>query len=304
MAEQSMFWPTTGTGDGISGGYTDARLKTIWKAALGNGVLQYLNKLEATGTGTSTLAVNTGAALVEGYLYENDSSASIATTSLGSATYGLYVIANEDASALAVSRSVAGTTVAAKSTRLALNSTTPTQPYIKIATVVTSGGNITSITAENNRYAASRVKTVGSSTLCTASRTATQAVANSTATDVLYSTGTNSDYVTVDTATGVFTIKEAGVYFVRANIGWQLNATGGRLMWLTNSANTVYGSTPYEINVSSFSNLYGDSINKMNINFAASFTAGDTIKVRVLQDSGGSLNLTATWVETSVARLG
>ena len=165
MAEQSMFWPTTGTGDGISGGYTDARLKTIWKAALGNGVLQYLNKLEATGTGTSTLAVNTGAALVEGYLYENDSSASIATTSLGSATYGLYVIANEDASALAVSRSVAGTTVAAKSTRLALNSTTPAQPNIKIATVVTSGGSITSITAEDNRFASSRAKTVGSSTI-------------------------------------------------------------------------------------------------------------------------------------------
>lgn len=300
MAEQSMFWPTTGTGDGISGGYTDARLKTIWKAALGNGVLQYLNKLEATGTGTSTLAVNTGAAIVEGYLYENDSSASIATASLGSATYGLYVIANEDASALAVSRSVAGTTVAAKSTRLALNSTTPAQPNIKIATVVTSGGSITSITAENNRFAASRVKTVGSSTLASGTRTTNQSIANSTTTVITYGSGVNSDYATIDTSTGFFTVKESGVYLITSSCAFANNTTGARFCEFSNATPTRYANAVVEFFASALSNAGGDQ--RLQLQYAVTLSAGDTIGFRVFQSSGASINLTNC--TTTLARLG
>ena len=296
MAEQSMFWPTTGTGDGVSGGYTDARLKTIWKAALGNGVLQYLNNLAATGTGTSTLAVNTGAALVEGYLYENDTSASIATASLGSATYGLYVVANEDASALAVSRSVAGTTVAAKSTRLALNSTTPAQPNIKIATVVTSGGSITSITAENNRYASSRVKTVGTSTLASGVRSTNQSIGNSNDTTITYGTATDSDYVTVAAGTGIFTVKEAGVYLVTSHIAFTYNATGLRIAYINFSDTLVV--------IHHTATGLGSSLSKSRFihTQARSLSAGDTISIGVNQDSGGALNLEAC--TTTVARLG
>jgi hypothetical protein len=296
MAEQSMFWPTTGTGDGVSGGYTDARLKTIWKAALGNGVLQYQNNLNATGTGTSTLAVNTGAALVEGYLYENDSSASIATTSLGSATYGLYVIANEDASALAVSRSVAGTTVAAKSTRLALNSTTPAQPYIKIATVVTAGGSITSITAEDNRYASSRVKTVGTSTLASGVRSTNQSIPNTADTTITYGTATDSDYVTVAAGTGIFTVKEAGVYLVTSHITFTYNATGLRIAYInfTGTLVVIHHTATGLGNASSKSRFIHTQ--------ARSLSAGDTISIGVHQDSGGALNLEAC--TTTVARLG
>lgn len=296
MAEQSMFWPTTGTGDGISGGYTDARLKTIWKAALGNGVLQYLNKLEATGTGTSTLAVNTGAAVVEGYLYENDSSASIATASLGSATYGLYVIANEDASTLAVSRSVAGTTVAAKSTRLALNSTTPAQPSIKIATVVTSGGSITSITAENNRFASSRVKTVGSSTLAVGTRTANQSIANNTSTVVTFGSVTNSDYVTGVAGTGVFTIKESGIYSLMVGLNFATNATGDRSTWIhVNGSQVVH-------TITQFVATGLGATQRMTAAYQESLTAGDTVEFYVYQNSGGALNLVR--FIASIARLG
>ena len=296
MAEQSMFWPTTGTGDGVSGGYTDARLKTIWKAALGNGVLQYLNKLEATGTGTSTLAVNTGAAIVEGYLYENDSSASIATASLGSATYGLYVIANEDASALAVSRSVAGTTVAAKSTRLALNSTTPAQPSIKIATVVTSGGSITSITAENNRFASSRVKTVGSSTLALGTRTTNQSIANNTNAVVTFGSVTNSDYVTGVAGTGVFTIKESGIYSLMVGLNFATNTTGERSTWIhVNGIQFVHTLTQF------LATGLG-STQRMTAAYQESLTAGDTVEFYVYQNSGGALNL-ARYI-ASIARLG
>lgn len=300
MAEQSMFWPTTGTGDGISGGYTDARLKTIWKAALGNGVLQYLNKLEATGTGTSTLAVNTGAAIVEGYLYENDSSASIATASLGSATYGLYVIANEDASALAVSRSVAGTTVAAKSTRLALNSTTPAQPNIKIATVVTSGGSITSITAENNRFASSRVKTVGSSTLASGTRTTNQSITSGTTTVITYGSGVNSDYATIDTSTGFFTVKESGVYLITSSCSFANNTTGVRSCEFSNATPTTYANAIVEFFASALSSTSGAQ--RLQMQYAVTLSAGDTIGFRVFQNSGVSINL--AYCITTLARLG
>lgn len=299
MAEQSMFWPTTGTGDGISGGYTDARLKTIWKAALGNGVLQYLNKLEATGTGTSTLAVNTGAAVVEGYLYENDSSASIATASLGSATYGLYVIANEDASALAVSRSVAGTTVAAKSTRLALNSTTPAQPNIKIATVVTSGGSITSITAENNRFASSRVKTVGSSTLALGERTTNQAIASATFTFITYGSGINSDYATLDTSTGIYTIKESGVYLIMAHGVIASNATGLRYMDFADASSNIYNNVFSQFQATAFA---GSISHRVYFQHVTQLSAGNTIGARIYQDSGVSLNLSSAY--TTLSRLG
>jgi len=299
MAEQSMFWPTTGTGDGISGGYTDARLKTIWKAALGNGVLQYQNNLTATGTGTSTLAISTGAALVEGYLYENDSSASIATTSLGSATYGLYVIANEDASALTVSRSVAGTTVAAKSTRLALNSTTPTQPYIKIATVVTSGGSISSITVENNRYAASRLKTSGTSTLVSGNRTSNQSISNATDTAVTYSTGTDSIYATVNAGSGIFTLTESGVYLISSRFAFTYNATGSRSMSYRLNG-TAIAESVVEYAATGLGNL--TSLTRNSMHHVGSFSAGDTIQYYVYQNSGGALNLERAY--TAIARLG
>jgi hypothetical protein len=299
MAEQSMFWPTTGTGDGISGGYTDARLKTIWKAALGNGVLQYLNNLAATGTGTSTLAVNTGAALVEGYLYENDTSASIATASLGSATYGLYVIANEDASSITVSRSVAGTTIGAKTTRLALNSTTPTQPYIKIATVVTSGGSITSITAENNRYATSRLKTSGTSTLATGTRAANQSIANTSEVTVTYGSATDSIYATVNTSTGNFTILESGTYLISSRFAFTYNATGSRSMFYIVNGSVVAVSS-IEFAATGLGNVISQSRNLMH--YIVSLNAGDTIAFGVYQNSGGALNLEVA--RTALARLG
>lgn len=299
MAEQSMFWPTTGTGDGVSGGYTDARLKTIWKAALGNGVLQYQNNLTATGTGTSTLAVNTGAAVVEGYLYENDSSASIATASLGSATYGLYVIANEDASALAVSRSVAGTTVAAKSTRLALNSTTPTQPYIKIATVVTSGGSISSITTENNRYATSRLKTSGTSTLATGTRTTNLALANQAEVVATYTSATDSIYATVNTGTGNFTVLESGVYLASTRYALTYNATGVRAFsYRVNGV--LVGESIIEFAATAIGSIA--SINRNIHHYVVSLSAGDTLSFNVYQSSGITLNLTEA--RMVLARLG
>ena len=226
MAEQSMFWPTTGTGDGVSGGYTDVRLRDIWRATLGDGILQYQNRLDCTGIGTSTLTIATGAAMVKGYLYENNTTATISTSTLGSQTYSLYIIANESGSALTVSRSVAGTTVAAKSTRLALNLSAPAQPYIKIAEVTTSGGVISGIARYVGDWAIAQsfAYTDRARYLATSG---TFNVLNSTYTYPAVTASFDSQNV-YWTGNASFQIKYAGIYLITAQVDWDTSTANRR----------------------------------------------------------------------------
>lgn len=279
MAEQSMFWPTTGTGDGTSGGYTSDRLASIWKSVLGDGLLKYLNELEATGTGTTSLAINTGAALVSGYLYENTTSATIATSTLGSGTYGLYVIANESASALTVSRSVSGTSVASKTVRLALNATTPTQPYIKLAVVVTTAGNITSITAETNRWALSRsVSTSNIAEIILGPLSDTLDVPNNTETPLVGLIESSSDFVAVDGTTGIITIKQDGIYAVFVQVTWDTNTTNRRRISIDTVYSTQYAATSIIHTTSQRQQCYA----------IIEAAAADTFTVDLWQDSGST----------------
>lgn len=80
MAEISLPWSGTITGD--AGPYSDddwsdmyRKLFTIDRTTQGV-LLHYENEIEITG-GTSPISINTGAAIVDGKFYENDSSANI-----------------------------------------------------------------------------------------------------------------------------------------------------------------------------------------------------------------------------------
>jgi hypothetical protein len=294
MAEQSMFWPTTGTGDGISGGYTSDRLVTIWKAILGDGQLVYQNKLALSGTGTSALAIDTGAAIVSGYLYENNTSASINTSTLGSATYGVYIIANESASALTVSRSVAGTTVGSKTVRLAVNASTPTQPYIQLGTITTAGGSITAISTANSRWAVSRNATLSSTASLYVS-----SMSVLTATDTIISgTGsvstTDSEYISMNASTGAITVKQAGTYFVQVSCNWDTTTTNRRKLSIDNGA-TVIGM---QLTGASFITATYTQQVAQNANY---YDVGSTINCYIWQDSGSTR--TATEVTVTVTRL-
>lgn len=279
MAEQSMFWPTTGTGDGVSGGYNETRLKDIWKATIGNGVLKYQNDLAVTGSGTSNLAIATGAAVVSGYLYENNTSATITTGTLGTGSYGLYIVANESAGSLTVSRSVAGTTIGTKTVRLALNGSAPTQPYIQIATVGTSAGVINSITMANDRWSIQRGVSNNSNlaTIVLGVLADTLSVPTSTNTTVTALYGTSSDYVDSDASTGIFTVKQAGVYAVFVQVDWDTTTTNRRQIIVDNFVNQLAGTsfiTATQQNQQSF--------------LLVQKNAGETISVQVWQDSGST----------------
>lgn len=289
MAEQSMFWPTTGTGDGTSGGYTSDRLVSIWKAVLGDGLLNYLGNLSATGKFTTTLSIDTGAALVKGYLYENTTSASISTSTLGSGTYGLYVIANESASALTVSRSVAGTSVASKTVRLALNGTTPTEPYIKLADVITTSGTISSITKAGNRWAESRSASASGLAFLSVD---SMSIANNTVTTIA-GTGSdnNSDFVEVDFITGNITFLQDGMYAIQVSAVWDTTTTNRRRL-------TVNGAKGQQLTGASFiTSTFTTQV--YTEHFLAG--AGDVIQCQIWQDSGSTR--TATDVAVSIVKM-
>lgn len=84
MAETSLPWSGTTTGD--AGPYSDDTWSDMYrKLFMPDRTLQgvidnYANELEVTGA-TSPLSINTGAALVDGKFYENDSSGSVVVPS-------------------------------------------------------------------------------------------------------------------------------------------------------------------------------------------------------------------------------
>jgi len=158
MAEQSIGMATgTGAayGDGnVGSGYASSRLTAMETKTLSDGVLQVGNEMAMSGTGSATLAIADGAAVVGGYFYENTTSSSINISTLANATYNVVVIVNGTAGSLTVSRSVAGTTVGTYSVRLAVatNAQLSGQTYVTLGTVTVSGASITAIAQSYAMY--------------------------------------------------------------------------------------------------------------------------------------------------------
>lgn len=99
MAESSMLWDTTGTGDGLVGGYTENNwidfLKDIFLAGLeaSAGVLLSNSGSNLACTGTATpIAVAAGSAIVAGFFYKNTASVNLAVTTPVVGTTGGHVV--------------------------------------------------------------------------------------------------------------------------------------------------------------------------------------------------------------------
>jgi len=240
MAEQSIGYATTGTGDGPAAGYDSARMTVIEAKTLGIGVLLQGSYLAQSGTGTATLAIADGSAVVAtgtttvtgGYLYENTSSASIAVGAVANGTYLLVILANESGASVTVTRSVAGTTIATKTTRLALATsaqlTTAAQPYITLGTVTVASGLVSVITPYN-AFANGRQQRTQQ--YCMGAGGTTGAMPASTYTGLAsYAVNTNSadGSMTFTTGNGAITIYQSGVYQFDFQISYDANTTGNR----------------------------------------------------------------------------
>lgn len=231
MAEQSIGMATTGAGDGTLGGYSSSRMTAMETKTLSDGVLQTGSLLAMTGSGTNTLNIAAGAAIVGGYFYENTTSSAIVISSLANATYNVAILVNTTAGALTVSRSVSGTTVLSYTVRLvvATSAQLSGQTYLQLGTVTVTGAVISAITPDYNMYGTTTqlpyqsyaYMTGGTATLTNVN---TQYdVAGFTASSV-----TSDAIFSVNTTTGEITTRRTGLYIVSYYGQYGTGTTGQR----------------------------------------------------------------------------
>ncbi len=157
MAEQSIGM-TTGAGDGVAGGYPNTRMTAKDYKALSNGILLTKgNSLQLSGTGTNTLSVSDGAALNNGFFYENTTSLSIATSTVPNGLYYVLNRVNDTSSSVTVIRSASGTAIAARTVRTVIADTASflLDTDIILGTVTITGGVITAISRSEAVFAVS-----------------------------------------------------------------------------------------------------------------------------------------------------
>jgi hypothetical protein len=236
MAEQSIGMATgvgVAYGDGNGTGYASSRMIAMETKTLSDGVLQTGSLLAMTGNGTNTLTIAAGAAIVGGYFYENTTSAAIVITTLANATYNVVVFVNDTAGALTVSRSVSGTTVTTYAVRVAVCTAAQLvgRTYLQLGTVAISGAAITAsgITPDYTMYGTTTQLPYQSYTQLTGG-TVTMTLANTQYDILSYSSATTtSDAIfSAVNATGIVTVRRAGLYSISAFVTYGASSAGTR----------------------------------------------------------------------------
>jgi hypothetical protein len=289
MAEQSIGMATgvgIAYGDGNGTGYASARMTAMETKTLSDGVLQTGSLLAMTGNGTNTLTIAAGAAIVGGYFYENTTSAAIVITTLANATYNVVVFVNDTAGALTVSRSVSGTTVTTYAVRLAVCTAAQLvgRTYLQLGTVAISGAAITAsgITPDYTMYGTTTQLPYQSYTQLTGG-TVTMTLANTQYDILSYSSATTtSDAIfSAVNATGIVTVRRAGLYSISAFVTYGTSSAGTRTPALKVNGTvtqrnmmTPGAATSYSASAWSQILVAGDTVNISSNNIGA---AGATV---------------------------
>ena len=165
----SLGWTTNGTGDGVSGGYTQAKF-TDWMEAIilqtttTQGVLRnYGNELAVTSSGgsASPVSVDEGGAFVKGFFYRNAAAGTMGIPTPAAATRVDRIVLQADWGSQVVRfRRVAGTEGAGTPD---LTQTDGTKWEIPLATVSITTGGVATVT--DGRIWARYNTTVGSDQL-------------------------------------------------------------------------------------------------------------------------------------------
>jgi hypothetical protein len=240
--ERSLGWATgVASTDGATT-YDSARMSAFERAGLGHGVLLTGSYLAMSGTGTTTLTIADGAAIVGGYFYESNGSVTIATSTLGSVTYNVVIIANTAAGNQTVTANgAATTTVVPAVTRIAvvtvaqlatITTSITTTNFVTLGTITTSAGTITAITPY---YPYTSTRQQKNTQYCTANGGTVSMPLASTQYDIVgYSSSANSSdgSMTVNTGTGAFLLGTSGVYQIDFEIIFDTNTTGNRLAYV------------------------------------------------------------------------
>lgn len=245
MAEQSIGFPS-GSGDGVAGGYPADRMRLMETNTLGTGVQVVDNNLALTGAGTANLTVGVGAAIVAGYEYENTSSLNINISTLANGTYNVVLIVNATVGTLVVARSATGTTTPAYSVRAAVYTGTPAVPYLLLGTVQVASSAIAAggITPNYAAFAESRqlpyqvyAQLIGGSATLTTANTSYDVTSYSA------SSVSNDGILSVNTSTGIVSVRRPGLYVVSMRCAFSTGTTGQRTMLLQLNGSTAQTAT-------------------------------------------------------------
>jgi hypothetical protein len=216
------------------------------RAGLGTGVLLTGSYLAMSGSGATTLTIADGTAIVGGYFYESNGTVTISTSTLGSGTFSVVIIANTAAGSQTVTANgAATTTVTTATTRIALvtagqlstitTSITATN-IVTLGTVTVSAGTISSI-ASYYPYANGRQQRTQQYAYL-GGGTVSMPLANTYYQVINFASGTSSadGTMTVNTSTGLITIYQSGVYQLDFELIYDSNATGNRSALIQNLA--------------------------------------------------------------------
>jgi hypothetical protein len=263
--ERSLGWATgVASTDGATT-YDSARMSAFERSGLGVGVLLTGSYLAMSGATTTTLTIADGTAIVGGYFYESNGAVTISTSTLGSGTFSVIIIANTAAGSQTVSANGAGTTtVLAATSRIAIvtagqlstiTASISAANIVTLGTVTTSAGTISSI-ASYYPYASGRQQRTqqycqGSGGTVSLGTAAFTPLVNFTA-GVSSADGT----MKFTTVNGEIALYQSGVYHFDYNITFDTNTTGNRMGSIRNLGN----SSPITAALFATSSIYRSSI--------------------------------------------
>jgi hypothetical protein len=263
--ERSLGWATGVAATDGATTYDSARMSAFERSGLGVGVLLTGSYLAMSGATTTTLTIADGTAIVGGYFYESNGAVTISTSTLGSGTFSVILIANTAAGSQTVSANGAGTTTVLTATsRIAIvtsgqlstiTASISATNIVTLGTVTTSAGTISSI-ASYYPYASGRQQRTqqycqgsgGTVSLGTASFTPL----------VNFAAGVSSADGTMrfTTVNGEIALYQSGIYHFDYSITFDTNTTGNRMGSIRNLGN----SSPITAALFATSSIYRSSI--------------------------------------------
>lgn len=237
-AVEQSFGMTTGTGDGTVGGYSSARVVSMFAGMLSrtNGVFVKRTKSPTvSGLSTTNLTIGTYSCINQGFYYEG-SGVILTMVGVAAGTYYLVNRVNNTASAVTVIRSegtgATTTTIAARTVRTALITTAnySSATDIILATItINSSASITAIDESSREWTTNPTLPY---TEYIANGGMSGTVANVTEVAAPMTGGFTSstqDLITANSA-GEYVVKRGGVYLFTASMTWDTNTTGSRWM--------------------------------------------------------------------------
>jgi hypothetical protein len=242
---------------------------------LSDGVLLVGNEFAMSGSGTGTLTIQDGAAVVGGYFYENTSSSAIVISTLANATYNVVIFVNSTAGSLTVSRSVAGTTVGTYSVRLAVATSAQLtgRVYVQLGTITVAGAVITAITPSYAMFGTtSQLPYQAYASMSGGIATLTLANTSYDLSSFSSPTSSGEGLIVADNINNTMTVKRAGMYLITGSCAFSSGTTGNRLVTINvNGANVsstrqaAAGVATQTITQTALHYLAADDIIKINL---------------------------------------